>query len=111
MIYRKLTTLFTAAILIVAAQTVHARSQDSLTGDWQSHFENEGSDRAFYLEMRTSDWRHNHTWGNSHKPGEFYGLDSNVAAADGPAHFGHGAERGDRGGPLRTLGNRPRARP
>jgi len=36
----------------------------------------QGTDRGtFYLEMRTFDWKQNHTWGNSHKPSEFYGLD------------------------------------
>jgi len=87
MMYRKLTTLFTAAILIAAALTVHARPQDSLSGEWEARFETEGSGRTFYLETRTSEWKHDHTWGNSHKPGEFYGLDPKLATADGPARF------------------------
>ena len=87
MMHRKLSTLLTAAMLIAACLTVHARPQDSLSGDWKARFETDGSERTFYLEMRTSDWKHNHTWGNTLKPSEFYGLDPNLAAADASARF------------------------
>src|SRR5712671_4819580 len=88
MMNRKRTAFFSATILIAAALTAHARAQDSLAGEWQAHFESQGTDRGtFHLEMRTSDWKHNHTWGNSHKPSEFYGLDPNLASTNGPARF------------------------
>src|SRR4029077_8187486 len=88
MLMRKLTPFVTAAILVAAALTVHGWAQESLKGEWQGRFESGGAERGtFYLEVRTSDWRHNHSWGETHKADEFSGLDANLAAKDGPAHF------------------------
>src|SRR5256885_8743026 len=85
---KKRTVLLTSLALFAATLPLAAHPQDSVTGDWHARFESEsGKTATFYLEMRTSDWKHNHTWGDTHKPTEFASLDPKLAATGGPAHF------------------------
>src|SRR5215467_14277991 len=88
MILRKISAYVTAILLIAAAVTVHGWAQDVSSGDWKARFDSDGNSHTiFYLEMRMSDRRQTHTWGDTHKLSDFAGLDPSLASKDGPAQF------------------------
>lgn len=85
---RKFETLLAILLILVGVANIRCSAQDSIKGEWQAKFESPAEGRAFYLQLRTAGWNHEHTWGSTHEAGEFSGLDLGLATAeDSPAHF------------------------